>query len=255
MMLIDTHCHVDLQSHFPDYHQVLERAGAVGVHDMVMAGVCRNGWSRMLELSRKHCQLHAAPGLHPMYLARHHHSDLDELARLAGTGELVAIGEVGLDYYIEDVDHQAQQQLFESQVEIAAQAGLPLLLHVRKAHDKVLSTLRRKRFTHGGIVHAFNGSYQQASHFIKLGFVIGICGTVTYDRARKIRKVARDLPSDSLVLETDAPDIPLATHRPGRNSPEFLPEVLTALAQLRGEQTALLARQTTQNARRVLAFR
>ena len=164
----------------------------------------------------------------------------------------VAIGEIGLDYYPEKVDRNAQQQLFEEQLKIAAKAQLPILLHVRKAHDQVMKTLRRKHFSEGGIVHAFSGSYQQACAYIALGFAIGICGTITYDRALRIRKVAAQLPQESLVLETDAPDIPLAGHRGENNHPRYLPEILEVLAALRGERKETTAEYTCANSKRIL---
>lgn len=252
LKLVDTHCHLDIDRHFPDYQEVIQRAGKVGVVDLIMAGVVRRGWPRMFRLEAAYPQLHAAPGLHPMYLSYHQKSDLDELAALTGASSCLAIGEVGLDYFVRGLDRSAQQELFEAQIDIARAHCLPLLLHVRKAHDQVLATLRRKRFEYGGIVHAFSGSYQQAEYFIKLGFAIGICGTVTYDRALKIRRVAAALPLDSLVLETDAPDLPPKRHHGEDNSPEYLPEVLECLTELRSESRSELAVQTTLNAHRVL---
>ncbi|WP_136797840.1 MULTISPECIES: TatD family hydrolase [Desulfosediminicola] len=252
MKLVDTHCHLDIERHFPDYETVIRGAEDVGVTDFVLAGVVRSGWSRMFMLGKSHSQLHVAPGLHPMYLHQHQRADLVKLKALAGNGHCVAIGEVGLDYFVKNLDHKMQQELFEAQVDIAKTYNLPLLLHIRKAHDQVLATLRRKRFDNGGIVHAFSGSYQQACHFIKLGFTLGICGTVTYDRALKIRRLATELPLKALVLETDAPDIPPMSHRGENNLPEYLPEILDCLAELRSEGKDEIARQTSLNAGRVL---
>jgi TatD DNase family protein len=258
MELIDTHCHLDLKKHFQEFEKALVSARAAGVSRMILAGVTQAGWGRMMELCHQVQGLYAAPGLHPLYLSYHHPHHVEELEMLTagrgstGTGEPVAIGEIGLDYYVKSADRTAQQMLFEQQLKIAAAAGLPVLLHVRKAHDQVLATLRRKKFPHGGIVHAFNGSYQQACHYIKLGFGIGICGTITYDRARRIRKVASQLPQEALVLETDAPDIPPAKHKGESNHPKYLPEVLEALAALRGEDKEVTASYTSANAKRIL---
>lgn len=254
MQLIDTHCHIDIQRHFPDFESVLAGALKAGVTDMVLAGVQRTGWDRLLELSRTCKVLHAAPGLHPMYLACHSTGDLDKLELLAATRKIVAIGEIGLDYHVRDTDRAGQQQLFESQLDIAHSFGLPVLLHVRKAHDQVLATLRRKRFSGGGIVHAFSGSYQQATHYIQLGFMIGVCGTITYDRSRKIRRVASELPLDSLVLETDSPDIPPSKYWGERNLPQYLSEILIHLTQIRSEDTICIAEQTSRNVRTVLSL-
>lgn len=252
--LVDTHCHLDIERYFPDFEVTLDRSRIAGVTDLVIAGVDRDGWQRIVELSRRYVGVHAAPGMHPMYLENHRPGDLETLAQLVQTENVVALGEVGLDYHIDNADRSAQQKLFEAQIDLAAASHLPLLLHVRKAHDQVLATLRRKRFAEGGIVHAFNGSHQQALQFVNLGFVIGICGTITYDRARKIRRVAAELPLESLVLETDAPDIPPASHWREWNSPEYLPEILEALATIRSENVFDIAGQTTINARRVLGL-
>jgi TatD DNase family protein len=254
MELIDTHCHIDIRAFAARLENLLENARRMGVSKMILPGVDRDGWSRMMRLCNQEQGLFAAPGLHPMYLALHRAEHLEELEVLVRGGKIVAIGEIGLDYHVPDLDRAVQQLLFEKQLKIADNAGLPVLLHVRKAHDQVLATLRRTRFPHGGIVHAFNGSLQQAWQFINLGFVISTCGTITYERARRIRKIAAELPAETLVIETDAPDIPLAGHRNEDNLPEYLPEVLTALANLRGEPPETVARYTTANAKRVLAL-
>jgi TatD DNase family protein len=260
MEFIDTHCHLDMKAHFQQFERALAEARAAGVGKFIIPGVTQAGWPRLMELCRQEQGLFAAPGLHPLYLAHHrprHLEELEELVRESqpgGSSRPVAIGEIGLDYYVDSVDRIAQQQLFEQQLKIAAAARLPILLHVRKAHDQVLATLRRKHFAHGGIVHAFSGSLQQAGHFIKLGFAIGICGTITYDRARRIRKVASELPREALVVETDAPDIPPASHWGESNHPAYLPEVLEALAALRSEPSEVTAHYTTANAKRVLGL-
>nr|WP_320011271.1 TatD family hydrolase [uncultured Desulfobulbus sp.] len=253
MELFDTHCHLDVSPIYGQVGQVLQRARAVGVQDCVVPGVDREGWQRLLELCRQDSGLHAAPGLHPMYLSLHQPADLEELAALAENGQIIALGEIGLDYFVPDLDRSEQQLLFEAQLALAHKSHLPVLLHARKAHDQVLSTLRRKKFPHGGIVHAFSGSFQQAMEYIKLGFGIGIGGTITYDRATKIRKNCAELPQEWLVLETDAPDIIVAQHRNEPcNLPEYLPEILSNLASIRKEAPEITAAYTTQNARRIL---
>ena len=254
MELIDTHCHLDIIAFKERFTQLLAGARQAGVAKIVLPGVDRDGWERILTLSRRERGLYAAPGLHPMYLSHHRRHHLEELELLAAEGDIVAIGEIGLDYHVAGLDRGVQQELFEKQLQIADAAGLPVLLHVRKAHDQVLATLRRKRFSRGGIVHAFNGSLQQAEQFIQLGFIISICGTITYDRAQRIRKIATLLPTEALVIETDAPDIPLAGHRGEDNLPQYLPEVLSTLANLRKESIDAVARYTSANTERVLAL-
>ena len=235
-----------------DFQDILERARKAGVVAQVLPGVIRSGWKRIMHVSHAEPDLFPAIGLHPLYLSHHGKKDLDELKHHALTANLVAIGEIGLDYFVKNANRSAQQELFEAQLAIATEAKLPVLLHVRKAHDQVQATIRRLKYTGGGIVHAFNGSLQQAEHYIKLGFLISVCGTITYDRATKIRSVATALPLTSLVVETDSPDIPPATHYGERNYPEFLPEIVSSLAELRGEDVSLLVQQTNENARRLL---
>lgn len=254
MELIDTHSHIDLGIFSDDFQQVLCRARKDGVITQILPGVQKSGWDRIFKLCDMERDLHPAIGLHPMYLRHHTPSDLRKLSEHASSGKLVAIGEIGLDYFIEDADRSAQQQLFEAQLEIATAAKLPILLHVRKAHDQVQKILRRKHFCNGGIVHAFSGSLQQAENYLKLGFLISICGTITYDRAIKIRGVATQLPLESLVLETDSPDIPPSAFHGQRNSPEYLPEVLASLTKLRKESMEEIAEQTTKNARTLLGL-
>ena len=252
MQLIDTHSHLDTHNFLDDYQEVLSHARKAGVIAQVLPGVCRAWWPNLLRLCRSEKDLFAAPGLHPLYLKQHEASHLKELHQHVESGEIVAVGEIGLDYYHKNADRLAQQQLFEAQLHLAKEFGLPILLHVRKAHDQVQAAIRRHDFCHGGIVHAFSGSRQQAEHYIRLGFKIAMGGTITYERATKIRAVARALPLESIVLETDAPDIPPAQHHNERNSPEYLPLILDALAEIRSEPKVLIASTTTENAIRVL---
>ncbi|HIP39047.1 MAG TPA: TatD family deoxyribonuclease [Desulfocapsa sulfexigens] len=254
MELIDTHSHIDLAAFADDFREVLTRARQAGVIAQILPGVYRAGWQRILDLCLAENDLYPAIGLHPMYLDHHEPEDLDLLRMHAASGKLKAIGEIGLDYFIKDSDRSAQQELFEAQLHIASGHGLPILLHVRKAHDQVQATIRKRGFKFGGIVHAFSGSLQQAEHYIKLGFLISICGTITYDRATRVRSMAVELPLESLVIETDSPDIPPVAHHGQRNSPEYLPEILSALAELRGESMEKVAKQTTINVRGLLCL-
>lgn len=251
--MIDTHCHIDLPVFAAVFEKVLERARKAGVTAQVLPGVVRAGWQRILHLSAVEQDLFPAIGLHPMYLSQHGKNDLEELRRLALSGNLVAIGEIGLDYYLKENNRSLQQELFEAQLVIAAEAHLPILLHVRKAHDQVQATIRRLNFTGTGIVHAYGGSLQQAEQYIKLGFLISICGTVTYDRASRIRTVAKTLPLTSLVIETDSPDIPPSAYHGECNYPEYLPTILSALVRLRAEPYEQIAAQIEKNSH-VLLF-
>lgn len=252
--LIDTHCHLDIAEFADDYHLVRQRAAAAGVCELIVPAVDRAGWPRLLEVCRQESGCRPALGLHPLYLQRHGPGDVQELSRQIEAEEVVAVGEIGLDFWDQPTEtlRRRQLELFEAQLRIARQAGLPVLIHARKAHDQVVAALRRLRFAGGGIVHAFSGSRQQAQCYVDLGFFIGVGGTITYQRANRVRGVVADLPLSALVLETDAPDIPPAGHRHERNSPEFLPEVLQCLARLRDQEPRLVAATTSRTARTLL---
>lgn len=253
MDLIDTHCHLDVQEFDQDRYQVLTAARHIGVRGIVVPAIQAAGWEHLLAFCATDKDLHPALGLHPLYLGQHRPEQIGRLERLIGTQRPVAVGEIGLDYAVRELDREHQQALFEAQLAVAAAAHLPVLLHVRKAHDQVLATLRHIQ-VRGGIAHAFNGSIQQAHQYLDLGFKLGFGGMLTFERSRKLRTLARDLPAHALVLETDAPDLTVASHRGERNSPAYLPECLAALAQVRDEDPILVAQYTTQNAREVLGL-
>jgi len=198
--------------------------------------------------------LFPALGLHPVFLAAHSADDIATLESMIEKHRPVAVGEIGLDYFVRELDRGQQQTLFEAQLEVARNTDLPVILHVRKAHDTVLATLRRIP-VQGGTVHAFNGSLQQAQQYIDMDFKLGFGGTLTYPQSTKIRQLARDLPIDAIVLETDAPDMTVFAHQGERNSPEYLQDCLQALAEVRGADPDELARQTTRNAYSVFSLK
>jgi len=251
--LIDTHCHLDVSEFDADRAAVLARARAAGVVAQVIPAVRRAGWSFLLELCRTEPDLFPALGLHPVYLDQHDDADVVALARAVADERPVAIGEIGLDWFVEQLDRTRQEALFERQLAIARDAGLPVILHVRRAHDAALAVLKRIRVA-GGIAHAYSGSLEQAWQYLDLGFCLGFGGMLTFERSTKLRRLARELPLDAMVLETDSPDLTVASHRGERNSPEYLPECLAALAEVRGEDPDGVAARTTANARAVLGL-
>lgn len=251
--LFDTHCHIDVEAFDADRAQVIAEARAAGVTRMLVPGVLADGWDALQALCASEAGLYPAYGLHPVYCGRHRPGDLGRLARQLESGAPVAVGEIGLDFQIRDADRDAQLRLFEAQLAMARDAGLPVVLHVRKAHDAVLDCLRRIRVP-GGFAHAFNGSIQQAAIYESLGFRLGFGGMLTYARSTRLRRLARELPLDLLVLETDAPDLTVASHHGERNSPAYLPECLAALAEVKDEDPAEVARITTANACAVLGL-
>ncbi len=253
MELLDTHCHLDVPDFDPDRDALIERARAAGVVGMVVPAIHRAGWPGLIALCQSAPDLYPALGLHPVYLAEHGDEDTMALEGLVADSGPVAIGEIGLDYWVRGLDRDRQQAIFESQLHIARSANLPVLLHVRKAHEQVLSTLKRIR-VRGGIAHAFSGGLEEARRYRDLGFALGFGGMLTFERSTRLRSLAAALPIESIVLETDAPDLTVAAHQGSRNSPEYLPDVLAALAQVRGEDPAWLAGRTTANARAVLGL-
>ncbi len=253
MELIDTHCHLDLPVFDADRASVLQRSRANGVNGIVVPGVEADGWDRLWDFCAGDANLYPALGLHPVYLEQHTDADLKALESRLSEQRPVAVGEIGLDYHLKDLDQTRQQALLEAQLEMARAADLPVILHVRKAHERMLSILKRIR-VRGGIAHAFNGSLQQAGQYADLGFKLGFGGMLTYVRSSKLRALAKAVPVESIVLETDAPDMTVAQHRGERNSPEYLPLCLAALAEVREVDPQVIARQTTENAREVLGL-
>jgi len=193
-----------------------------------------------------------AYGIHPMYVDRATPTDLDVLRGYLTQPDTVAVGEIGLDFFVNGYDLEKQEFYFAEQLKLAREFDLPVLLHIRRAQDTILKHLRQHKVC-GGIAHAFNGSTQQATEFIKLGFKLGFGGAMTYSRATRLRALAATLPLENIVLETDAPDIPPDfLQRGSPNKPEYLPRIAQTLAELRGVPLEEIARVTTANALSVL---
>ena len=249
--LIDTHCHLDAAEFDADREAVAAAATACGVTRIVIPAVERANFGAVASVCREFPSCVAAYGIHPMYVDRARESDLEALRDTLAAEPAVAVGEIGLDRYVEPRDDARQEFYFVEQLKIARDFGLPVILHVRRAIDPVLKQLRRIGVA-GGIAHAFNGSRQQADEFIKLGFALGFGGAMTYPRAARIRELAATLPADAIVLETDAPDMAPAWLPGGRNAPGELPRVAAELAGLRGMAPADIVAATGRNARRVL---
>jgi TatD DNase family protein len=253
MVLFDTHCHLDVAAFDADREQVLADARALGVESIIVPGIAAAGWQGLLRLCEPDPGLHPALGLHPMALAQHRDSDLAALEQSLSDAMPVAIGEIGLDFHAKDADPARQLALCRAQLAIARAAGLPVLLHVRKAHEEMLRLLAETPVV-GGIAHAFNGSLQQAKRYRDLGFWLGFGGMLTFPRSSRLRRLAAELPLEAIVLETDAPDLTVASHQYQRNSPAYLPEVLDSLAQLRSADPCQVAAQTTANAQQFLVL-
>ncbi|WP_434602793.1 TatD family hydrolase [Pseudomonas sp. Z4-7] len=255
MELIDTHTHLDFPDFDADRSALLAESRALGVRQMVLLGVSRDNWQRVWDLVQSDPDLHAALGLHPVYLDQHRGEDLehlrDWLARLAGHRQLCAVGEIGLDYYIETLDRDRQQALFEAQLGLAVEFELPALIHVRRSHAAVIATLKRIRPARTGIIHAFAGSFEEAREYLRLGYKLGLGGAATWPQALRMHRVLPKLPLDAVVLETDSPDMAPAMFPGQRNSPAHLPAICAALAQIIGISPERLAEASTANARQL----
>lgn len=248
--LTDSHAHIDEASFLPDREAMFQRARDAGVRHIVVPAIDQASWPRIATLCAEHADAHPAYGMHPIYIDQHRPEHLDELRRWLEAHRAVAVGEIGLDYFLPELDIERQREYFQQQLRIARDVDLPVIVHARRAMDEVTSTLRRIGGLRG-VVHSFSGSLQQAERLWDLGFHLGIGGPVTYERAQRLRHIVATMPIERLLLETDAPDQPGACHRGERNEPAFITEVLDTISQLRGESHEAIAQATTQNARRL----
>lgn len=247
MEIFDTHCHLDFPEFDNDRDEVIAECQRLGVKHILIPGVTVDKWEDVIQTSGLSENYYAALGLHPYFLQQHVMEDIDRLVEAVKKYRPVAIGEIGLDYHLDSLDKQKQQEIFESQLDVAKSFDLPVVLHVRKAHDEVLKLLRAKHLR-GGTVHAFSGSEQQAKQYIELGFKLGFGGSITFERANKLRRMVKEFPLETIVLETDAPDMPPQSKRDGRNSPCYIIEALEVIASLRNQSKEDIAAITTSTA-------
>lgn len=255
-LLIDTHCHLDAAEFADDRDAVFDAARAAGVSRIIIPAVELANFAAVRDCCQRYPGCVPAYGIHPLYVDRAGDEDLDTLRawlqnESLGAHPPVAVGEIGLDYFVSGFDAARQSRFFTEQLKIARALRLPVLLHARHALDAVLAHLRRFQLA-AGIVHAFNGSRQQADAFIALGFKLGFGGAATWERARRIRAMASTLPLESIVLETDAPDMPPEFAAHSRNTPEHLPRIAALIAELRGIPTDDLCSACSFNAQSIL---
>ncbi|MEO5566420.1 MAG: TatD family hydrolase [Luteimonas sp.] len=250
MMLVDSHCHLDAPEFDRDRGLVIGRSQAAGVARQLVPAIDAAGWPKLREVCAQAPGLFPAYGLHPMFLARHRPQHLSQLREWVIRERPLAIGECGLDFYIEGLDASAQSDYFAAQLQLAREFDLPVVVHARRAVDAVIAAIRKVDGVRG-VVHSFPGSQEQAAQLWKLGFLLGVGGPVTYERAQRLRTLVTSMPLQQLLLETDAPDQPDAGFRGQRNEPARLVTVLECIAGLRNESMAALAAATTANAVRL----
>ena len=268
--IIDTHCHLDFSAFDHDRDAVLAQCVANKVSNIIVPAVSQSSWHSTIELcaapndinnidnnNKNWPTLHLALGLHPIFIDQHQPQHLSELDGLIKAHKPVAVGEIGLDYYQQRTnqtnDREKQTAFFSKQLIIAKQHGLPVIIHNRKAHDDCVKLLQDIEVI-GGIIHNFNGSIQHAYKYIEMGFKLGFGGMLTFERSRVIRALAEKIPLESIVLETDAPDLTVQAHKGKRNSPEYLPFVLQSLADVKGISADQAAIVTSNNAKQVLGI-
>ena len=256
MQLVDSHCHLDAAEFDADRDAVVARARAARVGRQVVPAVTAASWPKLRQVCRAAPGLYPAYGLHPIFLDAHRPRHLDELRAWVERERPLAIGECGLDFSVEGLDPHAQSLYFEGQLRLARDTGLPLVVHARRAVDAVIAMIRRIGGDTGlrGVVHSFSGSPEQARQLWKLGFLVGLGGPLTYERARRLRGLVAAMPLEFLLLETDAPDQPDAGIRGQRNEPARLATVLETVAMLRDQAPVEIAAVTTANAERLFAL-
>ena len=259
---VDTHCHLDAPELLANLPSILEESAQKGVQAILLPAVQASDFVHVKELAHQYAKqipgLVYTLGIHPLYIQRAKESDLQVLQEAIEANledsRFVGIGEIGLDYFVEGLDPQRQDFFFQGQLDLAQQFQLPVVLHVRRSQDAILKALRQRTIP-GGIAHAFNGSFQQAEQFIGMNFKLGFGGAATYTRALQIRRLLKELPLDSIVTETDSPDIPPAWLREEGlefNSPSYLPRIANELADIRWISCDQFALAVMQNASQAL---
>ena len=247
MRLIDSHSHFDAAEFDGDRAAAHARALIAGVSRQIVPAVEAASWPKLKQVCAEFPGLFPAYGLHPMYLPSHRPEHLHGLREWIEREKPVAVGECGLDFFVEGLDAKTQAFYFDGQLQLAREFDLPVIVHARRALDAAIAAIRKVGGVRG-VVHSFSGSAEQAAQLHKLGFLLGIGGPVTYERANRLRGTVATMPLEQLLLETDAPDQPGAAHRGERNEPAYLPEVLDVIAGLRGISRDELAAATTANA-------
>ncbi len=246
-MLIDSHCHFDDRRFDQDRSDAWQRAHEAGVVAQVIPAVTAADWERVKQTCSSYSGLYPAYGLHPMFWNEHSDSDLQRLRSWIERENPVAVGECGLDFYIDNPNKKRQLELFEAQLDIATEYNLPLIIHARHAVEEVINRLRRYQGL-TGVLHSYSGSLRQAERLIDMGFLLSFGGPLTYPNATRLQRLVAQLPLESIMLESDSPDQPDSQHRNQRNEPCYLPLILQRMDEIRDETIETIAAHTTENA-------
>jgi len=263
MKYTDSHCHLDFKEFDLNRVKVISQCLALKINNIIVPAIGPNNWQAVLQLCKKHSAsdflLHPCLGIHPWFLKDLTNDDLQELAKIVtkNNEQLCAIGEAGIDGVIaKEQNNLAKQiQFFDFQLNLAIEHNLPIIVHHRRSHNEVIERLKKHKPSRAGIIHAFSGSYQQAKTYLDLGFKLGIGGTITYPRAAKTIKAIKRLPLDCLILETDAPAMPLFNQQGQANSPINIIEIFNILCDLRSESKEVISQTIEDNVNQLFCFR
>lgn len=258
MIFTDSHCHLDFDEFANHLPQLLSNCLTSGIHRIIVPATEPDNWLKVIKLCTKNNSgENQAPlllpclGIHPWFLSKLTQVHLDQLTALTHqhSSDIVAIGETGIDKVIAEKEDNLMQQktFFEYQLQLAKDKHLPVVVHHRRSHHEIIPMLKQSKSPYGGVIHAFSGSYQEAKTYLDLGFKLGIGGTITYDRAVKTINTVKRLPLSAILLETDAPSMPLAGFQGQSNSPLRLVDVFECLKQVRQEPAEIIASQIENN--------
>ena len=253
MPFADAHCHLDFEDFDLDRKALISQCASAEIELLIVPGVAKDNWGAVVKLSEDFSSVYPCVGLHPYFMAKHQESDLAILeSMLCKYKQIVAVGEVGLDATIDDLERQVY--FLERQIDIANSFDLPVVLHSRNTHNLLIEVLNRKPLLRGGLLHGFSGSAEQAKVFWSKGVYLGVGGVISYDRARKTQKAFSEAPLDSVILETDSPHMPLSGGQGGRNTPLNIPLVYKEFCALRTENEADIYRQLWLNVLNLFAI-
>jgi len=230
-MSIDCHCHINFDVFDKDREQVISRASEAGVEKIIVPGVMQSSWNKIKNCSEIFSNLHPCYGLHPYFLKQHTHEHLNDLKSIIEKNKPVAIGECGLDFILKELDKNEQDFYFQKQLNMALEFNLPVVIHARKSTEAVINAIK-KRPGLRGMIHSYSGSYEQALQLIKLGFYLSFGGPITYENSTRLRKLIKQLPLEYILVETDAPDQPVANANSKRNEPFFIVDVINSIADI-----------------------
>lgn len=257
MALIDTHCHLDLRQFADDRTAVIRRAAAAGVSQIIVPAINLQNLTAVTDLALTHEGVFAAVGIHPNSCAEWTDAWLTAVREAAARPKVVAIGEIGLDYYWDDAPHAVQHEALAQQLALAAHLTLPVIIHNREANDDVLRLLAASPLAgreNPGVLHSFSGDWAMARAALDLGFYLGFTGPVTFKKADDLREIVRRTPLERLLIETDAPYLAPQPYRGKRNEPAYVSLVAARMAEVKGVETAVIAHHTTANARRLFGL-